>query len=64
MIVISSGTQGCILLGTLRLIMKFRAFRMPVTLATIMKIDKNTNQKCHHKRFSARVINLKLARSF
>ena len=29
--------------------MQFRAFRMPVTLATIMKIYKNTDQECHQK---------------
>ena len=26
-------------------------FRMPVALATIMKIYKNTNQECQNKRF-------------
>ena len=40
--------------------MQFRAFRMPVTLATIMKIYKNTDQECHQKRFLARVFHLKM----
>ena len=38
--------------------MQFRAFRMPVTLATIMKIYENTDQK--QKRFLARVFHLKM----
>ena len=38
--------------------MQFRAVRMPMTLATIMKIYKNTDQK--QKRFLARVFHLKM----
>ena len=40
--------------------MQFRAFRMPVTLATIMKIYKNTDQECHNKIFPVGVLHLKL----
>ena len=40
--------------------MQFRAFRMPVTLATIMKIYKNTDQECHDKIFPVGVLHLKL----
>ena len=46
--------------GTQRLIMQLRAFRMSVTFATIMKIYKNTDQECHQKRFLARVFHLKM----